>query len=366
MKHSDQTPIVVITGYLGSGKTTLLNEILKNQAAQKVAVIVNDMGEVNVDATHIQSQTQTFYPDTELIQLENGCICCTLREQFMDQIVALSGKEFDMILVEASGISDPVSIADAVIRYEEGEKTPLVYLHSIMTVVDADRIHKEFLGQLEEFQDDDDLDPDIVNLIVDQMEFCNTIILNKCDLLSNDELQKVKEVVKTLQPDAGIVETEHAKVEVQAILEASEFDYDLIRDSSAINKTLYHAHHHAHQVHHEYGITSFVYTQRKPFRYEDFLDFLEEKFPKTIIRAKGYIWFLEDSDTMQLFEQAGRNVSITEFATWNAASEDVPEELLLDPDWDPEYGDRINQIVFIGKDYNQEEIQELLNHCLGE
>lgn len=375
-------PVTVVTGYLGSGKTTFMNELLKMQSEKKVAIVVNDMGEINIDSTLIQNKSLTKYPDMELISLQNGCICCTLREKFMDQIIELSQKDMDAILVEASGISDPVSIADAFLAYEETQKDKSVYLDSVITVVDADRIYTEFLDSLHERADSskneteeegEEADPDIINLITDQIEFCSLILLNKCDLLTKEQLEEVKKIVQIIQPEAKIVETEYARVNYESILTHIPYDYDRIRDSSLINKTL-SSHHHEestrNEIHEEYGISSFVYRERRPFNYDKFMKFLEEDYPDTLIRAKGYIWFSEDAMHTQLFEQAGRNASVTEISNWVAAlSEEEREEafanypdILLD--WDETYGDRINQIVFIGKGHSKEEITERLSQCL--
>lgn len=379
-KHN--IPVTLITGYLGSGKTTLMNELLKMKSDNKIAIVVNDMGTVNIDAALIKNKSLTRYPDMELIKMQNGCICCTLREQFMDQIIELSQKNIDAILVEASGISDPVSIAEAFLAYEETQKETPVYLDSVITVVDADRIYAEFLEDLSDFADskidniqaeEEETDPDIINLITDQIEFCSLILLNKCDLLTEIQLGEVKKIIKTLQPEAKIIETKYAKVDLLDIFSHESYNYDKIRDSSFINKTLFGNNHpevKSDGVHEEYGISSFVYRKRRPFSYDKFMNFLENEYPEMIIRAKGYIWFADDPIHTQLFEQAGRNVSVTEISNWVAALpiEDREETFLLYPevldDWDENYGDRMNQIVFIGKGYSVEEVSEKLNKCL--
>lgn len=378
----NKIPVTLITGYLGSGKTTFMNELLKLQSNKKVAIVVNDMGEINIDSSLIKNNSLAKYPNMELISMQNGCICCTLREKFMDQIIELSHKDIDAILVEASGISDPVSIAEAFLAYEETEKEIPVYLDSVITVVDADRIYAEFLDELNDYVDSDkdktetdeeENDPDIINLIMDQIEFCSLILLNKCDLLTKEQLREVKEVVKIIQPEAKIIETEYARVDFENIVSHIPYDYDRIRDSSLINKTLFKNNHNEawiDGVHEEYGISSFVYTKRQPFSYDKFMKFLEDDYPETLIRAKGYIWFADDDIHTQLFEQAGRNASVTEISNWVAAlpTKDREEAMANYPeileDWDETYGDRINQIVFIGKGYSKEEITEKLNQCL--
>lgn len=378
----NKIPVTLITGYLGSGKTTFMNELLKLQLGKKVAIVVNDMGAINIDSTLIKNNSLVKYPDMELISMQNGCICCTLREKFMDQIVELSHREIDAILVEASGISDPVSIAEAFLTYEEAQKERPVYLDSVITVVDADRIYSEFLQALREGvdldedgieKDEEEADPDIINLITDQIEFCSLILLNKCDLLTTEQLREVKEVVQILQPEARIIETEFARVDFENIVSHIPYDYDRIRDSSLINKTLYKNNHNVEKadgVHEEYGISSFVYMERRPFNYDKFMKFLQDDYPETLIRAKGYLWFSEDDIHTQLFEQAGRNASVTEISNWVAAlpQEDKDEAIENYPeilkDWDEIYGDRMNQIVFIGKGYSEKEITEKLSQCL--
>lgn len=382
MNHIAQhkIPVTLITGYLGSGKTTLMNELLKMQSNKKIAIVVNDMGTINIDAALIKNKSLTRYPHMELINMQNGCICCTLREQFMEQIIELSQKNIDAILVEASGISDPVSIAEAFMAYEVMQKETPVYLDSVITVVDADRIYSEFMDELTEGADSEadvaesEEDPDIINLITDQIEFCSLILLNKCDLLTKEQLAEVKDLTRILQPEAKIVETEYAKVDFEDIVSHIPYDYDRIRDSSLINKTLFKNNHHEIKsggVHEEYGISSFVYMERRPFDYKKFMDFLENEYPETLIRAKGYIWFADDDIHTQLFEQAGRNASVTEISNWVAAlpKEDREDTIINYPeileDWDETYGDRLNQIVLIGKGYSQHEITEKLNQCLG-
>ena len=378
----NKIPVTLITGYLGAGKTTFMNELLKLQLGKKVAIVVNDMGAINIDSTLIRNNSLVKYPDMELISMQNGCICCTLREKFMDQIVELSNRDIDAILVEASGISDPVSIAEAFLIYEEDQKERPVYLDSVITVVDADRIYSEFLQSLSECadlekdgieKDEEEVDPDIINLIMDQIEFCSLILLNKCDLLTTEQLREVKEVVQILQPEAKIIETEYARADFETIVSHTPYDYDSIRDSSLINKTLFKNNHNEEMidgVHEEYGISSFVYMERRPFNYDKFMKFLQDDYPETLIRAKGYLWFAEDDIHTQLFEQAGRNASVTEISNWVAAlsQEDKDEAIENYPeileDWDEIYGDRMNQIVFIGKGYCEKEITENLSKCL--
>lgn len=371
-----KVPVTLITGYLGAGKTTLLNHILKRQSNLKIAVIVNDMGAINIDASLIKSKAYMKQENYELIDLQNGCICCTLRDQFMEQVLELSQKDIDGILVEASGISDPVSIAEAFLAYQNEVNTHTAYLNSILTVVDADRIYNEFLEELNsniaDQLEDSDCDPDIINLIMNQIEFCNVVLLNKCDLLKDEQIVEVKQIIKSIQPEATLIQTKYADVDIDSLLQQKSIDYNKLRDSSSLHKTLYNHNHSIKQngeIHEEYGISSFVYTRREPFEYERFMNFLQYEYPKTLIRAKGYLWFGKDKTHAHLFEQAGRNASVTEISTWVAALPNKErEEVLKDypeimEDWDSIYGDRIIQIVFIGKGYVKEDIITKLEQC---
>ena len=366
-------PVTLITGYLGSGKTTVMNGLLKKQSGKKTALIVNDMGSINLDADLLK-KGNVAQIDTKMIELQNGCICCTLRDEFMEQIEQLSREEeIEAVLVEASGISNPASIADCFLMYEETHKNSPVYLNSIITVVDADRIYAEFLAELEELhnrEDENEEDPDIINLVMDQIEFCDLILLNKCDLLKEEQVLKVKAVLRQLQPEADILETVHGKVEAGLILNEKRFDYEKVSNSSAIQKALAREAKADRGEQEEYGISSFVYEERRPFDYDAFIEFMEKEYPENIIRAKGYVWFSDDDIHVQLFEQAGRNSSITEVSNWIAALdqeeqkevfEEYPEVL---EEWDVTYGDRMNQIVFIGRGYDEAKIRKQLDNCI--
>lgn len=378
-KKMSRKPVILLTGYLGAGKTTVMNELLKNQEAKKLAVIVNDMGAVNIDASLIKKSSMSSY-DTEMVELQNGCICCTLQEEFMSEIERISKIDgIEGVLVEASGISNPDSIAQGFMMYEEAHPRTSVYLNSVVTVVDADRIYSEFLDELEEYAEeskeveecDAEDDPDIINLIIDQIEFCNVILLNKCDLLPRQKLDAVKKVIRQLQPEAEIIETVQGKVDADLILKHRRFDYEKVKDSSLVSKALIGEHREG-EIHDEYGITSFVYENKKPFDYDKFMDLLENTYPEELIRAKGYIWFADDPIHVQLFEQAGRNASVTEVSNWVAALPKEEQEHVFEnypdvkDDWDIEYGDRMNQIVFIGRKYNKETIIGQLEACLAE
>lgn len=364
-------PVVLITGYLGSGKTTFLNEML-HQEKRKVALIVNDMGSINIDAKLLKSDT-VAQKDTRLIEMSNGCICCTLRDEFMVEVERLSQhKDIEAVFVEASGISDPASIAEAFLAYEETNRHTRIYLSSIVTVVDADRIYREFLDDMKSIdqeQNAEEEDPDIINLVMDQIEFCNIIVLNKCDLLNSDQLTEVKNTIRHFQPEAEIMQSIYGKINADRILQGQKFDYMKAMNSSTIQKALKKKAEGEECVE-EYGITSFVYEEKRPFDREKFLDYLEQDYPDGIIRAKGYVWFSDDDVHVQLFEQAGRNASVNEYSNWVAAFDEKDKQEVFQyypevlEEWDEEYGDRMNQIVFIGRGYNKDEITEKLEKFL--
>ena len=372
MFKKKKIPVVLITGYLGSGKTTLLNELLR-QEQRKFALIVNDMGSINIDAKLLK-QRNVNQMDTSVIELSNGCICCTLRDEFMTQIEEISKqKDIEAVFIEASGISDPSSIAEGFLAYEEIKKKTRIYLSSIVTVVDADRIYKEFLAELEEQinnKETDTDDADIINLVMDQIEFCSTIILNKCDLLNSIKIEQVISTIKQIQPEAEIIRTAWGKVDTRLIFDGKEFDYDRVMNSSSLQKALAREKQLDDSGTDDYGVTSFVYEERRAFKRESFMELLENNYPETIIRAKGYIWFSDDSVHAQLFEQAGKNASVSEATSWVAAlPNDEKEEIFYNypdvlEDWDEIYGDRMNQIVFIGRNYDKLEMISVLNSCI--
>jgi len=366
MGFAKKIPVVLITGYLGSGKTTLLNELL-TQEKRRVAVVVNDMGEVNVDAGLVDNSQGT--KTTKMVELSNGCICCTLRDEFMKEIIELSKTPgLEAIFVEASGISDPASIAEAFLAYAQFNKKAPFFVSSIVTVVDVDRIYSEFLQDFDNLPDDDE-DPDIINLVLEQIEFCDMIILNKCDLLEPSQIAEVKKAIRAVQPEAEFLECIRGKVNADRILNGRKFDYDKAMNSSTIQKVLKRDEA-GLTCDDEYGITSFVFEERKPFDREKYMQFMAEDFPKEIIRSKGYIWFEDDPVHVQLTQTAGRNASVNEFSNWVAAFDDHDRQEVFDnypevlDEWDPTYGDRLNQIVFIGRGYDSETIKKRLLECI--
>ncbi|MCR4697396.1 MAG: GTP-binding protein [Lachnospiraceae bacterium] len=364
-----EVPIVIISGYLGSGKTTLMQNILK-QEKRRIALIVNDMGSINIDAS-ILNKTGNRVSQVEMVEMQNGCICCTLRDEFMAEIERLaSDKSIEAIFVEASGISEPSSIAGAFINYEEMTENTRVYLKTIVSVVDVDRIYREFLHNL--ISDEDAEDGDVINLIMDQIEFCNLMVLNKTDLLDDNQLREVEEGLRGLQQEAEMIECVNGEVDLDTILNRENFDFDEVEAYSAVQKALNNCEHDdVKACVDEYGISSFVFEEKKPFNRNAFNKLVED-YPEVLIRTKGYIWFSDDWKHVQLFEQAGRNASVTELSEWVSAwTKEELEKLVADypdimDDWDEKYGDRCNQVVFIGKGYEKADIVRLLYDCIDE
>lgn len=365
-------PVILITGYLGSGKTTLLNELLR-QEKRHVALVVNDMGSINVDA-NLLKKTGTQIAQAQMFELQNGCICCTLRDEFIQQMEEISkANTAEAVFVEASGISEPGAIAASFLAYEDENPKTNVYLSSIVTVVDADRIYHEFMDELNDFDENDDdknRDSSITTLIVDQIEFCNTIILNKCDLLTQGQIESVIKIIRNFQSTAQVIQAKNANVNPDLILTDKKFDYDQVESSSAIQRAMNTIDENPSACYEEYGIRSFLFEEKRPFNREKFSLFLKELNPAQIIRAKGYMWFSDADKDVQLFESAGRNASITEIAYWVASlSEEIIKDALTDDpqlkeSWDEKYGDRINQLIFIGRDFDEAMIKKRIALCI--
>ena len=381
MKKMNKKPVVLITGYLGSGKTTLLNNLLR-QEKRRVALIVNDMGSINVDA-EILKKNGSNVTECPMFELQNGCICCTLREEFIKQIEKISNLDtVDVVFVEASGISDPGAVSASFLAYEEDNPKTNVYLTSVVTVVDADRIYREFLDDLKKQKadknatDENNLTAEeISTLIVDQIEFCNFIVLNKCDLLDEKQLAEVEAIIRDFQPRAPIFHSVNGNIDIDQITTTEPFNYEQIDSSSAIQKainSLNEPNRATEGCTGEYGISSFVFEEKRPFNRQRFMNFVNNNYPKELIRAKGYIWFSDADANVQLFEQAGRNSSVMTVAYWIDALEEKQKQEYLEynpdvkEDWDEEFGDRVNQLVIIGKGYNKEAIEAELKKCLDE
>ena len=408
----NETPVLLLTGYLGSGKTTLVNKILSNNKGIKFAVIVNDIGEVNIDADLIEKGGVVDQQDDSLVALQNGCICCTLKMDLVQQlsdIVKL--QRFDYIVIEASGICEPAPIAQTICAYPQIypdlAKDGRAVLDNIVTVVDARRMCDEFSAGNDLLKKDLGED-DIENLLIQQIEFCSFVLLNKVDDVSSEELEKVRRIVRALQPKAEIIECNYGDVDFDRILDTRDFDFDRVATSAAWIAAIEnednddhdeheehhhhdhheeehsHHHHHHHQHNHdhdhleneehgealEYNIDTFVYYARRPMDLNFFDDFVARKWPKSIIRCKGLCYFDNEKDVCYVFEQAGRQVTLRNAGQWYAT---MPEfelrEFLernprLKKDWEEPYGDRMQKLVFIGQNMDKEAIKAELDKCL--
>lgn len=390
-----EMPILLLTGYLGSGKTTLVNRILKNEKGIRFAVIVNDIGEVNIDATLIQQGGMVGKKDDSLVALQNGCICCTLKTDLMQQIVEIMKMDkFDYIVIEASGICEPEPIAQTITSMKAigGVYTEFgtPRLDCIVTVVDALRMVDEF-GCGENLERKDLEEEDIENLIIQQIEFCNILLLNKVADVEPEALEKVKRIIREIQLKAKIVECNYADVDIESLLNTNIFDFRQTESGAGWLRGLEgdvveseEGHHHEHEGHHhhhhdheggeveEYGIGTFVYYRRPAFDINKFDWFISKRLPKSVIRAKGLCYFSNNTDMSCLFEQAGKQISLREVGRWFATA---PEEELIqmmrqDPtimkDWDAHYGDRMQKIVFIGQNMDKEQLCRDLDTCLDE
>ena len=409
----DKIPVLLITGYLGSGKTTLLNRILTNKQGIRFAVIVNDIGEVNIDASLIQKGGVVSQSDDSLVALQNGCICCSLKMDLIQQLHDLcamkkcpslqggdGGRLFDYIVIEASGICEPAPIAQTLCSYPQMvpqfATDGLPVLDCICSVVDALRIRDEFDGgdQLAHFVPKEE---DLAALVIEQIEFSNIILLNKASEVSEDELARIKSIIRAIQPTAEIIETNYCDVDFDKILNTRMFDFDRTATSAAwiqeVEDARHHEEHEEHEHHHhhdhdhdhehehehehgdhdhlaEFGIDTFVYYARKPFDLGMFDEFVAAHWPKNGIRCKGMCYFAEEYDMCYLFEQAGRQFNIRKAGEWFAT---MPKEELMQlmaddaqlrKDWDPQYGDRMQKLVFIGQHLDRKAITDALDNCL--
>lgn len=397
-----ETPVLLLTGYLGSGKTTLVNRILSNKKGIKFAVIVNDIGEVNIDADLIEQGGVVGQKDDSLVALQNGCICCTLKVDLIEQlndIVRMN--KFDYIVIEASGICEPAPIAQTICAYPELyphlAKNGIAKLDAIVTVVDALRLRDEFnVGDdlLKQNIDDDDLE----RLVIEQIEFCNFIVLNKAAEVSAEELEKVKKIIRAIQPKAQILTCNYGDIDLDLILHTDMFDFEKVATSASWIAEIenhgdtepshtaqehHHHHHHHHDEHEgieneesgealEYHIETFVYYRRPPFNLGLFDDFVARRWPKNIIRCKGICYFHDEKDKCYVFEQAGKQVQIRDAGQWYATmpAEQLQKYMAQNPglqrDWDEKYGDRMQKLVFIGQNLDKEEITRELDQCLDE
>ena len=400
MMNVKDIPVLLLTGYLGSGKTTLVNHILSNERGIKFAVIVNDIGEVNIDADLIQQGGVVGKKDDSLVALQNGCICCTLKADLIQQIFELMKMQrFDYIVIEASGICEPEPIAQTICSIPQLGGAYTKYgkcrLDSIVTVVDALRLQDEFsCGDTLTRPNIDE--EDIENLIIQQIEFCNIILLNKASEVQPEEKERIKQIIHTLQPQAEIIECDYAKVDLNKLLNTHLFDFERVATSAGWVREIerqataeeereakapLHHHHaeegHEHHHHHaeggeveEYGIETFVYYRRPAFDIHKFDYFVATKWPKNVIRTKGVCYFSHNRDMSFLFEQAGRQKQIKEAGLWYATApeEDLIELIRQEPglmrDWDEKYGDRMIKLVFIGQHLDKAALTKALDECL--
>ncbi len=386
-------PVLLLTGYLGSGKTTLLNRILQNKKGIKFAVIVNDIGEVNIDADLIEKGGVVGQQDDSLVALQNGCICCTLKMDLVKQLQEiLAMHRFDYIVIEASGICEPGPIAQTIVSIPslgpEYIKDGYLQLDSIVTVVDALRMRDEFKSGHDLLRRNID-EEDIENLVIQQIEFCNTILLNKASEVTKDELAQVRQIIRTLQPKADIIECDYCDVDLDKLVYTEKFNFDEVATSATWIQEIenhhdddddddddeeeshHHHHHHDEGEAEEYGIGTFVYYARRPLNLGLFDEFVARKWPKSIIRAKGICYFKGEENICYVFEQAGRQVSLRDAGQWYAT---MPKDELqnmmatnpqLQKDWDEQYGDRMQKLVFIGQHLDREQITADLDFCLA-
>lgn len=425
MNSRKEIPVLLLTGYLGSGKTTLLNKILANQKGIKFAVIVNDIGEVNIDAALIEQGGVVGKKDDSLVALQNGCICCTLKMDLVEQLKEIVDmQKFDYIVIEASGICEPAPIAQTICSIPtlgpQYVKNGVLRLDSIVTVVDALRMKDEFAGGDDLMKDNID-EEDLASLVIQQIEFCNIILLNKAAEVEPKDLDKLKHIIKAIQPKAEIFECNYGDVDLDKIVNTRKFDWETVATSAGWIQEIEaernedhhehddhddddhddddehehhhhdhddeheheeheHHHHHDHDHHHhhhddegeaeEYGIGTFVYYSRKPFDLGLFDDFVARKWPRDVVRAKGICYFADERDMCYVFEQAGKQKTVKQAGQWIATMpKDQLDELLareeqLRKEWDDKVGDRMIKIVFIGQHLQKEAICKELDKCL--
>ena len=363
--------IVMLTGYLGAGKTTLLNHILSNDGGIRAAVIVNDIGEVNVDASLIKDGGLSATDN--LIPLTNGCICCTLADDLANQLSDLADSgDFDYIIIEASGICEPVPIAYTISAFCDEEKVggaPKLALDNIVAVVDCARMYDEFHGGRDLLADDIDED-DIEALLISQIEFCSTLVLNKTDTVTPEQLAELKAIVRSLQKDAVIVEAEQGNVDLKEILDTGRFDFMKAYNSAAWIEAMEHPEEHDDPEVLEYDIQTFVYHRRQPFDQAAFQNFVENHWPDCVVRAKGVLWSDLNPDMCYLFEQAGHQMRLTENGLFvDSAPEEEKRQILAETpeimdQWDPEVGDRETKLCIIGRHMDCEAVAAKLDELL--
>ena len=371
-------PVTVLSGFLGAGKTTLLNAVLQNREGYKVAVIVNDMSEVNVDSLQIQNEVKLSRTEEKLIEMSNGCICCTLREDLIQEVQKLAKqRKFDYLLIESTGISEPIPVAQT-FSFETGDSLldlcHISQLDTMVTVVDAFNFFKDF-GSADTILDrrmtDDPEDArSIVNLLTDQVEFANVIVINKADLVSEETLKTLEGLLIKLNPEAKIIKTSYGQVPIKEIMNTGLFDYDKAEQSAGWLKELNKEHVPETE---EYGISSFVYRNRRPFHPGRFWNYISNSWPANVVRSKGLFWLASRPHHALLWSQAGGSLKAESFGTWWAAYSEkerfrnpsfIENKALIMQKWTPTYGDRMNELVIIGQDLDEKAITTALNDCL--
>ena len=371
-------PVTVLSGFLGAGKTTLLNHILHNKEGLRVAVIVNDMSEVNIDAEFVKNENTLSRTEEKLVEMSNGCICCTLREDLMIEVEKLAKEDrFDYLLIESTGISEPIPVAQTFsFESEDGaiDLSKFSYVDTMVTVVDAFNFMKDFSSsQFLKDRDLTDIEGDertIVNLITDQIEFANVILLNKTDLVSQSEVKNLKDIINKLNPKAQVIKTEYSRVDINEVVGTGRFDFEEAESSAGWIQELENEHTPETE---EFGIGSFVFRSKKPFHPERFLNFIQNDFPTNVIRSKGLFWLGSRSDQALIWSSAGGSIKSDPAGVWWASmpfserinySAFVDNQASIESDWEPPFGDRKIELVFIGQQLNPDIIKNQLENCL--
>lgn len=375
MLANNKIPVTVLSGYLGAGKTTILNNVLNNRDGLKVAVIVNDMSEVNIDADLVRKGTELSRTEEKLVEMSNGCICCTLREDLLKEVERLTKEgKFDYILIESTGISEPVPVAQTFSYVDENlgiDLSKLCRLDTMVTVVDAYNFWNDYqsgenlLQRRQALSDEDERE--VADLLIDQIEFCDVLVINKCDMVEKEQLDLLEKTLRKLQPNAKIIKTSYGKIDPREILNTNLFDFDKASRSAGWIKEIQKGFHTPETE--EYEISSFVFRRRRPFHPDRLAEFFEA-FPQNIIRSKGIIWLATRNSIAINYSQAGKSIKIEPSGRWIA---DLPKNEIdyylkeypsLKKMWNDEFGDRMNEIVFIGTSLDSVEITQQLNKCL--